>query len=342
METFYRENTDIQEWVDLLIEKLFTVCLLSGSEADSEFYRGKQAAENISTILQNLTTLSQDALKDGIQQLIEQRLPDPRVVDNFPQFYSLMEEMIQSGLPIVKISEPEGQIPSLTISSEVASSKITLGRGRETIENSIKVYIPKFEESNNEVDAVVDVFAPSTSSKIEDLPAEIELYWGEQEQEKAEMEIEEDEVEIEIEGEVEIEEEEKEESYINESPNDGDDGDNAVAEITLALIEATPSIPVEGEQLSRVLKQIYPEEQPLWNVEFNQVPIFAQISNLAFILTEDNSIDTEGSVNDLESKGLSVIMCHRDDLAYPRRIERFIRNTLRKTISPKTSSLFLS
>lgn len=358
METFYGENTDIQEWVDLLIEKLFTVCLLGGSEADSEFYKGKEAAEKISSILQKLTSLPEDALKGGIQQLVEQRLPDPRVIDNFPQFYSLMEEMIQSGLPQVQISEPEVQIPCLMTSSEGESLKISLGQESEVTKNSILLYKPQLEESKEESNYVdniaVNVFAPSFLKK-EYLPRELEIYLRNLEK-----------------GSVEAEK-----TFINESP---ENGDNDVAEDDLlALTETTNvqlkyeykdkpelknikeyevnivheqenqndfehsyTVPVEGERLFRVLKEIYPEEQPLWNVKIDQVFLFAQINNLAFLIIEDNSNVSEGIVTELENKGLVIIVCNQDDLAYPRRLERFIRKKVRKTRSPKTSSSFLS
>lgn len=99
MEAFFRSDHEIQEWIDLFIEKLFTVSLLSGNDADSEFYQGRQAVEKIALFFQEMLELPEDTIMDGIRQLVEQRLPDSRVIENFPNFYQLMNDMILAGLP---------------------------------------------------------------------------------------------------------------------------------------------------------------------------------------------------------------------------------------------------
>lgn len=159
METYFKENTDVQAWVDLLIEKIFTVCLLNGSDADSEFSRGRQAANRIAGILQGLSDFPEDTLKEGIRQLVEQRLPDPRVIDNFPQFYRLMEDMIKSGLPNVQTSEVESDIPDSALSEETPSSKIKLTRRPEKTENYSQVIIPEVAVFDNENCVAINVFA---------------------------------------------------------------------------------------------------------------------------------------------------------------------------------------
>jgi hypothetical protein len=142
MEAFFRMDQEIQEWIDLFIEKLFTVSLLSGMEADSEYYRGRQAVEKIASFLQEIADLPNEALRDGIHQLVEQRLPDSRVIENFPNFYNLMNEMIQAALvnpPIIRDTLstkqeniPPDQIspPSESVDILVPSSKIILNGGR--------------------------------------------------------------------------------------------------------------------------------------------------------------------------------------------------------------------
>jgi hypothetical protein len=375
METYFRENTDIQEWVDLLIEKLFTVCLLSGSDADSEFFRGKQAAEKISSILQSLTALPEDALLGGIRQLVEQRLPDPRVIDNFPQFYSLMEDMIQSGIPKVDASVSYAQIPSSRSSSEIASSKIKLSQGPEITENFTQVYIPEVQVSNNGESVVTSVFAPITALSKENLASEIEIFT-----EKLEPVIVKSEVNFENEvppkdcsvaevilpepeitetptameheydqghsGEHESDQEQKQELELNQGQERKfepvfEHESEPVPDFEIKH-ENIIEIPVEGEQLSRVLKLLYPEKQPLWNIKINQFTIFAQIDNLVFLIFKEDSTEAEEAQKELEKQGLAVTICQQEDLAYPRRLERYIRETLRKSVSPKTSTSFLS
>jgi hypothetical protein len=112
METFFRNDREMQEWVDLFIEKLLTISLLSGNDADSEFYQGRQAIEKIASLFQEMVELPEETLMDGIRQLVEQRLPDPRVIENFPDFYALMNEMIGSALPdTLSVAALAGSIP---------------------------------------------------------------------------------------------------------------------------------------------------------------------------------------------------------------------------------------
>lgn len=295
METFFKENTDILEWVDLLIEKIFTVCLLSGPDADSEFFRGRQAAEKISSILQVLTDLPESTLKEGIRQLIEQRLPDPRVIDNFPQFYSLMEDMIQSGITNVQAAESVSNTPSSKYFPEIPSSKIVLTRGSELTENSSQVYIPEVAISNNEDYDAINVFAALDSS-LPQLASTLHH-----------------------------------ESASSSSPE---------PEHSFLKTEIYPkgekervnSIPAGGEQLSRVLKYLYPQDQPQWNVKIDQYTIFSQIDNLVFYISKENNSETVNIKKSLEKQGLNVIVCQQDDLVYPRRLERFIRQTMRHTV----------
>ena|GEM_PF-6628005 len=98
MEAFFKEDQELSKWVDLFIEKLVTVNLLSGNEAESEFYQGRQAVERIAAVFQEMFDLPREVLVDGIRQLVEQRLPDPRVIENFPDFYQRMNDMILAGL----------------------------------------------------------------------------------------------------------------------------------------------------------------------------------------------------------------------------------------------------
>ncbi|KTE91076.1 hypothetical protein AT727_05600 [Desulfitobacterium hafniense] len=107
LEAFFKEDQEIREWIDLFVEKLLTVNLLSGNEADGEFHQGRQAIEKIASSFQEMLDLPKEVLMDGIRQLVEQRLPDHRVIENFPDFYRLMNDMISAGLQNVEMQEPE-------------------------------------------------------------------------------------------------------------------------------------------------------------------------------------------------------------------------------------------
>lgn len=138
LEAFFRNDQEIREWVDLFIEKLFTVNLLSGSDADAEFYQGQQAVEKIASSFQEMFDLPNEVLVDGIRQLVEQRLPDNRVIDNFPDFYQLMNDMISVGIKNMQVSDtvnfPQqiANLKDLQLNAgamSIPSSKITLGGG---------------------------------------------------------------------------------------------------------------------------------------------------------------------------------------------------------------------
>ncbi|AFM00595.1 hypothetical protein [Desulfitobacterium sp. PCE1] len=138
MEAFFRDDQEIREWIDVFVEKLLTVNLLSGNEADGEFYQGKQAIEKIAAAFQEMFDLPKELLMDGIRQLVEQRLPDHRVIDNFPDFYRLMNDMINAGLQNIETQEPEyfpQQIANLrTLGNQgegiaTPSSKVALNGG---------------------------------------------------------------------------------------------------------------------------------------------------------------------------------------------------------------------
>lgn len=155
MEAFFRNDQEVQEWIDLFIEKLFTVSLLSGTDADSEFYQGRQAIEKIVLSFQEMVELPEEAIMDGIRQLIEQRLPDSRVIENFPNFYQLMNEMILSGftnpiaVPAMSTASRANFSPippkpylSEESASPCPSSKVVLTGGWTPISSKPDVTIP--------------------------------------------------------------------------------------------------------------------------------------------------------------------------------------------------------
>jgi len=131
LDTFFRDSKEIQEWIDLLIENLLTVSTLSENEADSEFYEGRQAAEKVISFLKQIPQLPEDKIMDGIQQLVEQRLPDHREIENTPAFYQLMNDMIKAGLQGISNDLPQS----------IPCSVVTLAGG-----NRLRVQNP---ESNN-------------------------------------------------------------------------------------------------------------------------------------------------------------------------------------------------
>lgn len=98
METYYHSDSRIEEWVKQIIETIFTTCLLSGNDSEVEFQKGCQIVEKLTTLLQGFPTLPSEYVADGLQQIIEQQLPDSRVINNFPSFKNTMNKMLQEGM----------------------------------------------------------------------------------------------------------------------------------------------------------------------------------------------------------------------------------------------------
>ena len=103
METFFQSDSRIKSWLEQIIEKIFTVCLLKGTESELavEFTKGRQLVVKITMLLTDISLLPPTAVVDAIHQLLEQRLPDQRIIDKFPNFYQVMEDMIREGIAIV-------------------------------------------------------------------------------------------------------------------------------------------------------------------------------------------------------------------------------------------------
>lgn len=124
MQTFFKENPEINQWVDLLIQKLLTVNILTGNDADSEFHEGRLLVEKIAKSFQEIIDLPQESLVDGIQQLVEQKLPDHRVVENFPEFYLSMHKIILAGLQNLVIIDRNENVENEFIPQQIASLRI--------------------------------------------------------------------------------------------------------------------------------------------------------------------------------------------------------------------------
>lgn len=350
METFFMQNSEIQEWIDLFIEKLFTVCLLGNSNVDSELYSGRQAVEKIAYTLQNVADLSDESLNEGIHQLIEQRLPDQRVIENFPQFYNLMEELIRSGIS----STHQNEIPPIQINANISagipSSRIVLKQGFEHGESSLPINIPE-SIIKNEDKTVLPVLAPIPTLSQDQANNVIEL--NEPISKMAES------------GPSELSTSVASQIVTSAEPL------TVALDPTLNVIEplqkdeiSQPELPVKTieldstfnkditvnhapageERLSKLLKQIYPESKPLWNVMIGGHPIFAQVSGLLiYIQSETEEATKQVSVieKDLLKLGYHVAFLQKQDLAYPRRMERSIRQALRKERKSHASTSFL-
>lgn len=98
MDAFFQKDSRIQEWTDQIVEKILTYCLLSGRDAESEFISGRKLVRKLASQLLEIPGLTTPLLLDALCQLVDQRLPDPRVIENFRIFHKVKMRMIQEGL----------------------------------------------------------------------------------------------------------------------------------------------------------------------------------------------------------------------------------------------------
>lgn len=148
METIFHHDPRIEDWVKQITEKIFTVCLLSGVDSEEEFHEGSLIVAKIAAVFLGFATFPSEYLEDGLKQLLEQQLPDARVINNFPTFRETMNRMLEAGISkvmeshqIVAGSMREEAIEEVT---EEVTEKVTEEFAEKTTENDReKVIITK-------------------------------------------------------------------------------------------------------------------------------------------------------------------------------------------------------
>lgn len=118
MEAYFHDDPRIEEWVDEITEKLFTVCLLTGADSEVEFQNGCQIVSKITNILQGISIFPSEYLEDGLKQLLEQQLPDSRVINNFPTFQETMKNMIREGMRQALDTQNQENLATIDISKK--------------------------------------------------------------------------------------------------------------------------------------------------------------------------------------------------------------------------------
>lgn len=105
METTFQSNPQIKEWVNQIIDKNFTICLLTRIYADDEFEKGCLIITEIASLLVEISTFPSDYLEEGLRQLLKQHLPDAPVINNFPTFDDTMNKMLHEGISKVLVTQ---------------------------------------------------------------------------------------------------------------------------------------------------------------------------------------------------------------------------------------------
>ena len=127
VEAYYLQNSHVQQWLDQIVEKLFTYCLLSGNDAHGEFIRGRQLVEKVAAELLTLSPLAEETLYEAVYQLVEQRLPDARVTGNFPSLATAMASMLAEGVRSALLNS--GGVPFMPEAVTEHDGELTLANG---------------------------------------------------------------------------------------------------------------------------------------------------------------------------------------------------------------------
>ncbi len=354
------ENPRIQELIDLIVEKLFTTSLLVGKDADAEFAKGIQAVEKAAQVLLSVS-LDTEYLAEGLTQLVEQRLPDRRVIENFPNFPWLMQQMILEGTQVLQArpaqaSESEekepmavqasarvllvgGRIPVLA--SEVPDGRIALRphmrSGQTSSLDDLALPDPLVKKTLSTLTADVSGLVSGTGEEHGDMPREV----GEGAQGKvAEKPIEEPSEKVAAKsGNTAAQ-------NVSENPSEkltekltDKATDKLSKNKTEMPVVRMPSrsgekqehlprgvsrpggMPPEATRLSYVFKKEFPKSSVRWDFVLAGHRFLAQVEDvLIYVLSEEKP-----PVSKLETEGWHIVVCTPDDLAFPRRMERFIR-----------------
>ncbi|MHB8125882.1 MAG: hypothetical protein ACYDEJ_09640 [Desulfitobacteriaceae bacterium] len=158
METFFHSDSRIQQWLEQIIEKIIIVCLLKGTESEAvlEFKKGRQLVGKISLLLTDISSLPPSAVFDAILQLLKQRLPDQRIIDNFPNFYQVMEAMIGEGITSVA----ENDNPQIEQNSKSLEFENNMKQPLKVSPIPVIILSPKKSESPTAIETTIETNKP--------------------------------------------------------------------------------------------------------------------------------------------------------------------------------------
>ncbi|KUO78903.1 MAG: hypothetical protein APF81_18530 [Desulfosporosinus sp. BRH_c37] len=282
MEAYFQSDSRIEEWVDQITEKIFAVCLLTGVDSEVEFQKGCQIVKEVTHLLQGISLFPSEYLEDGLKQLLEQQLPDSRVITNFPSFQDIMNNMLREGMNraiATQTKEHQKTLESAKKCTSIKNSKEDTIEGafEDAMEDSI---ILGDKDTSWPVNEIYDEFLTeraitalasvnNTTSTLGEVKVELSKPYG--------------------------------------------------------IIRKT-QVPEQADRLKYVLSIIFPNVTVTWNLSIMGQTFLAQVEDILIYL--DNP-EQPCHVENLNKQGWKVYMCSSNDLMFPRRLERGIRQILR-------------
>ncbi len=367
METYFYQDPGIQEHIDQIVEKLFATCLLTGSDADAEFQRGLKSAHKLVSALASLASLPETEINNGVRQIIEQRLPDMRVIENFPVFYEMMEKMINEAVsasvrtPSELNDSPDSVAAAAALIQPTQSTfkgRVNIIDGKSGVSDNSQIKIRDFQNIYRE-SLQAGILSPKIAT-VQNSPE----HWGNREDtaspEKESLIDDEganksgmpDLTLIEVNT---VEDEQKEELWEKEKSKpkarteivaEAKPEVEMMAEVPLAEIEPKQEfkqepvprpirrqlqVPAGAERLALVLSQVFPKSPVRWNLTLAGHNFLAQVEDI--LLYIDSDLNGSEFVQRMKKEGWTTIVCAQDDLGFPRRLEREIRRSVQRKTS---------
>lgn len=297
MEAYFHSDPRIEEWVDQITEKIFTVCLLTGVDSEVEFQRGCQIVTKVTHLLQGISIFPAEYLEDGLKQLLEQQLPDSRVINNFPTFQDTMNKMLREGMTRAIDTQNNENLKPLA-SSKKNSPEITKEDAREDAR----------EDTGRSVNALDDEFVTElVITALASVNSTTPNIW---------------EAEVELQA-----------LELDELMATTNDSSSVIASSLVPSIPTKPygiirktQVPEQADRLKYVLSNIFPNVSVCWNLDLMGQTFLAQVEDILICL---HNPEQPCHVENLNKEGWKVYVCSSNDLMFPRRLERGIRQILR-------------
>jgi hypothetical protein len=304
LETYFLSESQIQLWLDQLIEKIITVSQLEETQSEyfQEFEKGRKLVEEITGLLTNISSLPPSSVFEPIIHLIEQRLQGQKIVD-LSGFNKVMESIVSKG---IAVASGESGIELQAIPALAATANLNFTNNLQltpTLSSS------NINGNNFNPDPLEPVSVLQFNEKASNQINKIQRIKNDEGIDivKEQFNTSENEPQQKCESQL---------NYQNELPLTRNENN-------LSLI------PQEAARLALIIKQIFPNSQVRWNFCLGEYNFLVQVEDLLIYLEALN----EGEIvrREMKKDGWNILVCNREDLSFPRRFEREINRILKNS-----------
>lgn len=337
MEANFYNDPRIREWIHQITEKIFIVCLLTDVESNAEFQKGCQIVMKLTSVLKEIP----EFLADGVKELLEQQLPDARVINNFPTFGVTLDRMLRETILKDTDTQNKKAFNGLTSSTE-NSKKISIDSHDgyterpmeashiECVTDSViptiaTISIPDIEIEQTEVNAqaLTDALALEEALAQAEAQAKADALALAEALAKAEAQVKADALAL---AEALAQAEAKFEAASEVKRIELAEPISSMNDYFIEQEHSPTQNPTQADLLKRVLYNIFPNGTVYWNKSLMGQTFLAQVEDILICL-HDPELPCNPSM--FNKDGWKVLVCSNEDLMFPRRLERGIRQILR-------------